>query len=210
MDISKLFLNMTLFGSEWVLYLLVLLSVVSFSIIIERSIVLVKTRSDVFMLNQILSKVLTGSSIKETLDTISSMHGMEATILKEGLSRSESGTEAVEEIFNGLIGLAKIQMERGVSFLGTVGSNSPFIGLFGTVLGIIKAFHDLSANKTGGAEIVMSGISEALVATAVGLLVAIPAVISYNFFQRRIKQRIAHLTALIHLTLAGMKASKTE
>ncbi len=82
----------------------------------------------------------------------------------------------------------KLDLEKNLSFLGTVGSNAPFIGLFGTVLGIIKAFHDLGGKmESAGAQTISSGISEALVATAVGLLVAIPAVVFYNYFQRKIK-----------------------
>ena len=71
----------------------------------------------------------------------------------------------------------KHKMDKGLVILGTLGNNAPFIGLFGTVIGIIKAFHDLAQNPEGGPSVVMAGVSEALVATAVGILVAIPAVI---------------------------------
>ena len=81
----------------------------------------------------------------------------------------------------------KLRLERGLSLLGTLGSNAPFIGLFGTVLGIIKTFHDLQNKQAQGLNSIMSGISEALVATGVGLLVAIPAVIGYNFYSRRVR-----------------------
>jgi len=70
--------------------------------------------------------------------------------------------------------------------LGSIGNVSPFIGLFGTVLGIIRAFHDLAMSSGGGPSVVANGIAEALVATAVGLFVAVPAVIAYNFFVRAI------------------------
>ena len=78
-----------------------------------------------------------------------------------------------------------LQLEKGLNFLGTLGSNAPFIGLFGTVLGIIHAFKDLAVETCGGPA-VMAGIAEALVATAVGLLVAIPAVVMYNYFHSRL------------------------
>ena len=75
--------------------------------------------------------------------------------------------------------------ERFLVFLGTLGNNAPFLGLLGTVLGIIRAFHELARHGEGGVNVVMAGISEALVATAVGLVVALPAVIAFNHFSRR-------------------------
>ena len=79
----------------------------------------------------------------------------------------------------------------------------PFIGLCRTVLGIIKAFHDLSLETTDGASSVMSGISEALVATAIGLMVAIPAVVLYNYFQRRNKTNLQNIETMAHMVLSN-------
>ena len=78
------------------------------------------------------------------------------------------------------------KVSRGLPVLGTMGNASPFIGLFGTVLGIIKAFQDLALADKAGPQVVMAGISAALLATALGLLVAIPAVIAYNYFSLRV------------------------
>lgn len=89
----------------------------------------------------------------------------------------------------------RTEMERGLTILATLGSNAPFIGLFGTVLGIIHAFAAL-ADQKGGMASVMSGISEALLATAVGLFVAIPAVIAYNVFARKMRVLFAQCEAL--------------
>jgi biopolymer transport protein ExbB len=99
---------------------------------------------------------------------------------------------------------------RNLAFLGTLGNNAPFIGLFGTVLGIIKAFHDLAGNQAGGVAVVMAGISEALVATAVGLLVAIPAVVGFNTFNRRVRKAIANVDSLAHVVLAQLKGVDEE
>jgi len=206
MNLTELLLSFTLTGAEWVLYLLIFLSILSVMVMVERAIVLFATRSDLEALRGILTRLLAGERVQAVREEVGRLSGIEASVIRQGLERYEVGPAAVEEIIAGLIGLEKMKLERGVALLGTVGSNAPFIGLFGTVLGIIKAFHDLSKNQGGGAEVVMSGISEALVATAVGLMVAIPAVMAYNFFQRRIKQRLAHLTALSHLVLAGIKA----
>jgi biopolymer transport protein ExbB/TolQ len=78
------------------------------------------------------------------------------------------------------------KLERFISIVGTIGSTAVYIGLFGTVLGIIRAFHDISQSSSGGISVVINGISEALVCTAAGLCVAVPAVIAYNFFVRKV------------------------
>ena len=78
-------------------------------------------------------------------------------------------------------------MERYLGILGTMGNTAPFVGLFGTVVGIIKAFRDLALSGAGGPAVVAKGIAEALVATAAGMAVAIPAVVVYNFFMRKVK-----------------------
>ena len=89
----------------------------------------------------------------------------------------------------------KRRLEGRLLWLGTLGNNAPFVGLFGTVLGVIKAFHDL-AESGAGPEVVMSGLSEALVATAVGLLVAIPSVLAFNFLQKQLRDLLSETEAL--------------
>jgi len=83
-----------------------------------------------------------------------------------------------------------MKLERNTSIVATIGNTAVYIGLFGTVLGIIRAFHDISAAGAGGMSIVIGGVAEALVCTAAGLFVAIPAVIAYNYFSRRVEQFI--------------------
>jgi biopolymer transport protein ExbB len=97
-------------------------------------------------------------------------------------------------------------MEKHLGILGTLGNNAPFVGLFGTVLGIIKAFADLAKNQGGGAAVVMAGIADALVATAVGLLVALPAVVAFNVFQGRIRRTMGRADTLAHLILSASSA----
>jgi biopolymer transport protein ExbB len=105
---------------------------------------------------------------------------------------------------------AKREHERYLVVLGTLGNNAPFIGLFGTVLGIIKAFDDLRKDATGGADVVHEGISEALVATAIGLLVAIPAVVAFNYFNRRIRAAVTTTDEIAHVVLGEMHASSAD
>jgi biopolymer transport protein ExbB len=81
-------------------------------------------------------------------------------------------------------------LERYIGIVGTIGNTAVYIGLFGTVLGIIRAFHDISVAGAGGMSIVIGGVAEALVCTATGLAVAIPAVIAYNYFSKRVERFI--------------------
>lgn len=98
-------------------------------------------------------------------------------------------------------------LERNLSLLGSIGSNAPFIGLFGTVLGIIKTFHDMGVvqGKTINVSTMSLGLSEALIATAVGLLVAIPSVFFYNYFQKKV-QRIINRSESLADFLASHQA----
>jgi biopolymer transport protein ExbB len=110
-------------------------------------------------------------------------------------------------VIAGAIAHGRQPFEKTLSFLGTLGNNAPFLGLFGTVIGIIKAFADLSVGtaKAAGAGAVMTGISEALVATAVGIFVAIPAVVAFNAFNRWLKTIVAGTTSCGHALVAHLK-----
>jgi biopolymer transport protein ExbB len=103
----------------------------------------------------------------------------------------------------------RMKLDKRLIILSTLGNNAPFIGLFGTVLGIIKAFNDLAASGQSGVSVVMAGISSALVATAFGILVAIPAVVANNYFVSRLKQMQANTESLSGILLAYLKSEKS-
>jgi biopolymer transport protein ExbB len=139
--------------------------------------------------------------------------GLEAAVISEGIASVGAGPDTVEQVIAAAVARERPRYERYLSFLGTLGSNAPFVGLFGTVLGIIKAFHDLGAINVKGAAVqqtVMAGISEALVATAVGLAVAIPAVVAYNLFTRALKNRVTRAQALAHALVAAARNPRTD
>jgi len=98
-----------------------------------------------------------------------------------------------------------VKLEKGVSILGTLGNIAPFIGLFGTVLGIIRSFEGLSVNEAASYMTVMGGIAEALIATAAGILVAVPSVVFYNYFMKRVKQSIPAMETEIKEVLYLLK-----
>lgn len=193
--------------AEWVLWLLAALSVISLAVVLERAIYFATRRlknSDEVLLQ------LAKGDLDKVKSHVANAAGMEAAVLREGLSWMEKGPDSVEEVVNATLARERPRYERFLSVLGTLGANTPFIGLFGTVLGIIKAFKDLGVSGAKGAEVqstVMAGISEALVATAVGLAVAIPAVIFYNVLQREVKTSVARATALGHALVGHLRAT---
>ena len=135
-------------------------------------------------------------------------------MVRTAASAAAGGNEAVEKAVQSTIDRRRLEYEQWLFVLGTLGNNAPFIGLFGTVLGIIRAFADLAvANRGGGANTagtVMGGISEALVATAVGLFVAIPAVLAYNIFQRLLKRVVGRSNALGNAIASGLHAARNS
>ncbi len=192
----KAFLGLTLIGAEWVLWLLVGLSILSVSIILERLLFFVRARHNFTEFNLTLTDYLKDGAFEPAEGLCASYRSLAARVALQGLHNRRNGREAMEGSMEGLIVGEKSKLDRGLVVLGTLGNNAPFIGLFGTVIGIIKAFHDLSMFPQGGPSVIMSGISEALVATAVGLLVAIPAVVAFNAFNRVVKNQMANAQAV--------------
>lgn len=188
MELSARLLGFTTYGVQWVLWLLIGLSVISIGMMLERLWHFATYRPTPAALAKRIRLLLESGPPRP--------EGSDGAGAGEALAGAVEGAKAQE----------RLQLERNLAFLGTLGSNAPFIGLFGTVLGIIKAFHDLAGNQAGGPAVVMSGISEALVATAVGLLVAIPAVVAFNYFNRRVRTNMTQVDWIATLALAEVKA----
>lgn len=199
-------LAITALGTEWVLWLLIALSIVSIGIMIERFLFFKASRIDFAAFMQELNQLLQKSDYEGVKALCEKSGAIESQVVLRGMEYREKGSKAMEESMSSyLIGNRQI-LDRGLVVLGTLGNNAPFIGLFGTVLGIILAFQGLAVNPAGGPSVVMAGISEALIATAVGLLVAIPAVISFNAFQRVVKRHMSNAEAVVRIVL--LHASK--
>lgn len=179
-------LAISLWGSEWVVYLLLLLSVFSVTVIIERALYLKLKRGDPKKLNAKLSHAFAAGGEEKLKKVLVEDKSSLSSVASSVLGHLHDKQLDFEECLAMALSEEKLGLENRIIFLGTIGSTSPFLGLFGTVLGIINAFHALSQTGQGGAQ-VMASISEALIATALGLLVAIPAVTAYNYFMRSIK-----------------------
>ena len=196
-------------GAKWVLWLLIILSVVLIAVTVERAVFFLRNRADFRKLSAKINALMGTGDLDTFITEIEGYRGVEALVLRRSLQTLDRGAESAEEVMDGVLSMEKARMERGLTFLGTVGANAPFIGLLGTVLGIIRAFRDLAGNigEAQGASAVMAGLSEALVATAAGLFVAIPAVVAYNYFQRHIKAVISNAGSMNRFVLSQIRGN---
>lgn len=192
---------------EVTLWLLVILSILSIAFILERFFTLSRVRSRSAKVTDRLREILASNNLSELEDLGKDREALEGRAISFGLRHAkEKGEAGLEEIFTSYASLERPVLERYLGFLATVGSNAPFIGLLGTVFGIMDAFRGL-AQSQGDATAVMIGISQALVATAIGLIVAIPAVIAYNYFQKQVKGVLLNLDSAKDLCLAYAKST---
>jgi len=212
MDLTKIMMNLAMAGGSWVLGLLIVLSIASVSVMLERTLVFRRGRYAEKAFIAAITPLLAAGEWSEAAERCEGAGGFEPQVLLAGLHQvHRSGQAAAEAMEGERLRLGQL-LEKRLGFLGTLGANAPFIGLFGTVLGIIHAFKDLALTEGGGGPAVMSGIAEALVATAVGLLVAIPAVMAYNLFHRRlhaILERSQRLSRILLTYLNGPTATET-
>jgi biopolymer transport protein TolQ len=198
------------FGHEFTVWILLALSVLSLTFILERFFSLRKAKSDSEKVAVQIAETLQSAQLMEIEDLSRDKQTVEGRGLAYGLRHAkEYGAEGLEEIFNAYALTEKPRLEKYLSFLATVGSNAPFIGLLGTVFGIMDAFRGLATSQ-GDASAVMIGISKALVATAIGLMVAIPAIIAYNYFQKQVKSILQSLEGVKDLCLAYAKNMKRK
>src|SRR5271170_3080656 len=165
------------FGAAWVMWLMLGLSVISVAIILERAWYFWSLRDDLVVLAKELRAAL-DDSIETAQKRMNTSPSVEAAVVSAGLAMADRGPAAVEEAMAGAVALQRMKLERGLAYLGTLGNNAPFIGLFGTVIGVVGAFAALADQNKGPAAqaaqvlaptLVMASIGEALVATAVGL-----------------------------------------
>lgn len=183
MNLASLINALGASGGEWVLYVLLAASVLSVTLVLERIAYFFGNRESVGdVLGQGIAAIGRGDLASEV-----SVRGPVGRLVHAAAEGWSLGPDRLRALFIAHRLREKASAERGLVIMGTLGNNAPFIGLFGTVLGIIRAFHDLGTAGSQGPAAVMTGISEALIATAVGILVAIPAVIAYNLFNRRIR-----------------------
>jgi biopolymer transport protein ExbB/TolQ len=207
MDIYASAGQLTNLGAGWVLWLLLGLSVIAVGIVIERIAFFVSSRDDLGLLMLELRGLLERGDYARARRRLEESPALEARVAAAGLGANTPGS--AEERMLAETELVKTSMLRRLAFLGTLGNNAPFVGLLGTVIGIIRAFQELDASDGQLSTGLMAEIGEALVATGIGLIVALPAVAAFNLFQQTVKVRLAHASALGREILAHLKADRT-
>ena len=199
------------FGASWVLWLLFALSVGSLGIVVERWLFFRTKDADVRALAAELDAHLSNGSTAAALEALRPLRSVGAAVARAGLRLAPRGAASAEKGMQSATSAERKALEERLAYLGTLGNNAPFVGLLGTVIGVILAFEQLGQATgtagTGGASqvasaAVMSAIAEALVATAVGIGVALPAVAAYNYLQRRIATLLDDAETLSTLVLA--------
>ncbi len=198
-------------GAGWVLWLLAALSIASLALAVERWLYLRSRGGDLEALARQLDEHLQRDDFPRARHILERSPSVAARVADAGLRLADRGTEAADKAMQSAAALERSRLERWLAFLATVGNNAPFVGLFGTVVGVIHAFEELGHAGPGhgataagqvASQAVMASIAEALVATAVGILVALPAVAAYNYLQRRVAALLSGTEVLSNLVLA--------
>jgi biopolymer transport protein ExbB len=170
------------------MYILIFCSLLSIAVFLER-LLYYRKRSRVgrreFMAR--LVKALKGNNIEKAMELCAAAATPFAQVVCSGLELVGRTRVEISNAMEREITMETVKLERLTSIVATIGNTAVYIGLFGTVLGIIRAFHDISSAGAGGMSIVIGGVAEALVCTATGLFVAIPAVIFFNYFAKRVE-----------------------
>ena len=208
-SIINAFLRFSELGAEWVMWLLLALGLVMIILFFERLVLFRKTNVDAPKMARDLVQALDKNDFGAAEAVVQAGVAMEERVLADVLQVADRGPQVAEQILQSGIVRERQRYERFLSYFGTVGNNAPFIGLLGTVIGIIVAFRELGANPKGGLEVVGPGIAEALVATAVGLLVAIPAVVVFNVLKGQVKTRVGNTDFLGRIVMAWIQESSS-
>ena len=198
-------LEWPLFQSEWVFWLLFALSAASVAVIVERVVFFRRHAPERARVAATVDAALRRGDFDAAARALIGRRSLEARVLLAGLVACDQGPEAVEELLAGALGAERARFDKRLSFLATLASNAPYVGLFGTVLGIVRAFRNLGADLAEAHAGVMTALAEALVATAIGLLVAIPAVVAFNAFKNAVKARVTGAESLSRVLLSRLK-----
>jgi len=233
MTFTELLGNVGWFGGA-VMFCLAALSLFSVGMIVDKHCRFRSASRQSGMFKPEFKKFMHGGEISELIDAVRQHQNSHvAQVVSAGIHEYDgvrqsggdpvASLELVTSALRDSISETLIQLKRGLGFLATIGSTAPFIGLFGTVVGIINAFRSIAATGSGGMSVVSGGIAEALVSTALGIFVAIPAVVAFNHFTGKIEtfhvemnrastQLVNYLfkipeTKIPELKLSGVRAS---
>ena len=206
MNIDLIFGKVAALGAGWVLWALLALSVTGIAIIVERAVCFYSTRDDIQSLSAELGRLVFARQWRRAEKLLSESPSFEARVALAAIGQEDP--HSADQLMLGASQNARLELERNLAFLGTVGSNAPFVGLLGTVIGIIGAFRKLDQSRGAWTDGLMSEIGEALIATAVGLLVALPAIAAFNVFRGVVQTRLVRADALRRVVLGQLHAQR--
>jgi biopolymer transport protein ExbB/TolQ len=184
---GKTFLEIFKIGG-FTMYILVLCSFLSITILLERILYYRKlSKADRVAFMATIARTVKSGNTQKAIDICKDTLAPFSAVVCSGLERYRQRDKEISNAMEREITIETAKLERFTGIVGTIGNTAVYIGLFGTVLGIIRAFHDIAAAGAGGMSIVIGGVAEALICTATGLFVAIPAVIAFNYFAKRVE-----------------------
>jgi biopolymer transport protein ExbB/TolQ len=193
------------FGHNLTLYLLIILSIVSISFIIERILFFNKIKKTQAQFSKASNDAVYNNDVSPLRAFTEMNTGYESEAIKLGFNYiKEASTDGLQEYLDSYKQNIRPMLEKSLSALASIGSNAPFIGLLGTVFGVMEAFQSLATNQSDPG-LVMIGISKALMATAIGLFVAIPATFAFNTFNKKSKTVLSHIDTIRDLCVAHKK-----
>ena len=213
MDLSSHFVAFAELGASWVLWLLIGLSVLSIGVMIDRALWFRRRDVDVDRFTRELRGAFSRGEVELLETKYKDDPAVPIPVALRGLAERDRGPEAAAEAMLGERARWRTAADRHLIILGTLGNNVPFIGLFGTVLGVINAFEHLRQKSAAAEDLTLDLIAEALAATAFGLMVAIPAVIAFNYFSRRLRVMLGSADECAHTVLSlvhGAPAKQQE
>lgn len=182
MNILNLFLE-----GGFVMIPLLICSLIVWAVTFEKIYFLKKIKLELGQLHEKASELIQDNKIHEAKGLGHGLHPLVKTPFLAMIESRELETSAWESRVSRRVSESQQGLKKSLWILGTVGSSAPFIGLFGTVVGIIKSFDSIAQAGKGGFSVVAAGLSEALIATAAGIIVAVMAVVLYNYFQTRLQ-----------------------
>ncbi len=194
MNLAEKMNQLAHFGAGWVMWLLLSLSLVAVAITLERALLLWLTRENVPGLRAELVGALRAADLERARRTVQETTSLEGRVAQALLDAHAPA--GAEELLKSALLDQRVEYERHLGWLATIGSNAPFVGLLGTVIGIVRAFGELDRSAGQVSAGLMAEVGESLVATAVGLCVALPAVAAYNALGRVISARLARAESL--------------
>jgi biopolymer transport protein ExbB len=185
-DIFNGFLSSVVKGGP-AMWILLLMSIVAVAIVIERLFFFATQHSDTKGLLRAIGQRIAADDLPGAVKLCRQNKGMLPKILEFGLQRGEKNRADITDALSIALMENLNSLERNLAVIGTIAVIAPFVGLFGTVLGIIRAFDDIALKGNSTPAVVAAGVSEALITTAAGLFVAVTAVVFFNYFKTRIK-----------------------